>query len=428
MKKVSVIGLGKLGSCMAAVYASKGFEVVGVDLNQAYVDAINAIKPPVTEPQLGDNLLATTDTQKAVLESDATFIIVPTPTDETGGFTTKYVEKVCEEIGRALSKKESYHLVTLTSTVLPGSCDEKIIPVLEQHSGKVCGKDFGFCYSPEFIAIGSVIKNLLNPDFFLIGESDASAGDKLSEFYSAVCDNEAPVERMSIPSAELAKISLNAFVTTKITFANMIAEVADHIPGADAMRILETLGKDKRIGSLYIKPGLGFGGPCFPRDNVAFSYMAQSRGCDAPIPDVVHAYNEKMVDRIADLVSKNAKKGDFIGFLGIAYKTDTPVVEESHALKIAKKLIALGYKVAVHEPAGHEHVRNELPEDILHESMEDLLESSNVYFLGTPDKKFLALEHYLRGKQNKMVIDPWGILKDVPLGDSVTYVVFGKGL
>jgi UDPglucose 6-dehydrogenase len=434
MKNISVIGLGKLGACMAAVYSAKGFRTIGVDLNPAYVEAINAHQAPVTEPQLADylkrgakNLSATTDAVEAVLQTDITFMIVSTPSNAAGGFSTAFVAKACEKIGAALREKNSYHLVVLTSTVLPGASQETIIPILEESSGKKCGVDFGYCYSPEFIAIGSVIKNLLNPDFFLIGRFDEKSGKTLAEFYAKVCDNKAPVELMSIPSAELAKISINAYVTTKITFANMIAEISEKIPGADAAEVLRAMGNDKRIGHNYLKIGLGFGGPCFPRDNVAFAHMAKSRGCDAPIAKTTHDYNEKMVDRITEIVLANTKLGQKIGFLGIAYKTDTPVVEESHALKIAQKLIAAGYTVLVHEPAGHEHAKKELAEEILFENLIDLLDAADVYFLSTPDKKFLVLEEYLADKKDKTVIDPWAIIKNNNFNGSITYITLGLG-
>jgi UDPglucose 6-dehydrogenase len=433
MKTISIIGLGKLGACMAAAYADKGFKVIGVDLNQNYVDAINNNEPPVTEPQLAEylkqgktNLTATTDTVAAVNKSEITFIIVPTPSDANGEFSTMYAEKTCEKIGEALKRKKGYHLVVLTSTVLPGASQNKIIPVLEKFSGKKCGYDFGYCYNPEFIAIGTVIKNLLNPDFFLIGEFNKKSGKILTEFYSKACDNNAPLELMSIPSAELTKISVNAYVTTKITFANMIAEIAEKIPGADAEEVLRAMGKDKRIGSNYLKIGLGFGGPCFPRDNVAFTRMAQNLNCDAPISKTTHDYNEKMVDRIAKIIIANAKPGQTIGFLGIAYKNDTPVVEESHALKIAKKLIDLKYKILVHEPAGHEHVKKEFHEEILREKLEELIEEADIYFLSIPNKNLTQAEH-LKKMEGKTIIDPWGILKNNNFSSSTIYITIGLG-
>src|SRR5258708_5056180 len=273
---------------MAASYASRGFTVLGVDINQQFVDALNLGKAPVQETNLQqyinenkERLSATVDYKSAVVGSDITFIIVPTPSESAGGFSIKYVLNAAEEIGKALAEKNSFHVVVLTSTVLPKDSEDYIIPALEKASGKKCGQDFGFCYSPEFIALGSVIRDLLNPDFFLVGEFDKKSGDILEEFYRQI-NEKAPVKRMTIPSAELAKISLNHFLTMKITFANMLAEVAENIPGVNVDSVVGAIGQDRRIGHHYLKPGLVFGGPCFPRDNRAFAYMAAKRGVSVP--------------------------------------------------------------------------------------------------------------------------------------------------
>src|SRR5215475_1142461 len=188
--KISVVGLGKLGSPLAACLAAKGLTVVGVDHDQHKVDAVNQGKAPVNEPGLADmigqcrgRLFAIADVQGAVAQTDITFIVVSTPSDPAGGFSLRYVEPVCQAIGRALANKASYHLVCLTSTVMPGTTGGPVRELLERVTGKKVGPDFGLCYSPEFIALGSVIRDFLNPDMLLIGESDAHAGDTLQALY-----------------------------------------------------------------------------------------------------------------------------------------------------------------------------------------------------------------------------------------------------
>ena len=188
--RISVIGLGKLGSPMAACFAANGFTTIGVDVNETYVAAINDGRPPVYEPQLAELLAegrscltATTDTVDAVARTDATFVIVPTPSDENGGFALDYVLQAMEAIGQALREKNTYHLVVLTSTVLPGATGGLVLETLERTSEKHVGSDFGLCYSPEFIALGTVIRDFLNPDFLLIGESDEHAGQVLADLY-----------------------------------------------------------------------------------------------------------------------------------------------------------------------------------------------------------------------------------------------------
>jgi len=245
-----------LGACMLAAYASRGHRAIGVDINQSYINAVNKGEPPVEETDLKkylseniDRISATQDYSQAIKNSEITFIIVPTPTDKIGGFSLNYILNACIDIGKTLRQKNSYHLIVLTSTVLPLDCENKIIPTLEKYSSKKCGIDFGFCYSPEFIAIGSVIRDLLNPDFFLIGEFDKKSGDMLETFYSTTSSNSAKVKRMNIPSAELTKISLNHFLTTKITFANMLAEIADQLPNVNVDVVTDAMGNDTRIGN-----------------------------------------------------------------------------------------------------------------------------------------------------------------------------------
>jgi len=416
MKNISIIGLGKLGSPMLAAYAGKGFNVIGADLSQKVVDYINKGKSPVEEKNVEflikknkNRIKATTNIEKAVLSTDITFIIVPTPSDETGGFSIEYVLSACQKIGKSLSKKSDYHLIVLVSTVLPGASLDKIIPVLEKFSGKKCGKDFGYCYSPEFIALGSVVKDLLNPDFFLIGEYDKKSGKILEKFYHKISENKgATVERMSIPSAELTKISLNSYVTMKITFGNILGKICDKMPGADVDKITQALGKDKRIGPYFLRAGLSYGGPCFPRDNRAFSYMANKLGVETPLAELTHSCNITFIDYMLDLILSNAKQGATIGIFGLAYKPNTPVVEESAALIIAQKLIEKDYNICVYDPLTYKNVKAVLNDKARYcQTIEECLENADVYFISYPKKEFEIIAKFLPGKSGKTLIDPW---------------------
>ncbi len=234
-ERISVIGLGKLGASMAAAFAARGFDVVGVDVNQRSIDLINDGKAPVQETDLAatvfankDRIRATLSHEDAVLNSDISFVIVPTPSDERGAFSLQYAKWAFKEIGKALGRKDGYHNVVLTSTVLPGSTRQALVPILEQESGKVAGRDFGVCYSPEFIALGSIINDFLNPDFTLIGEIDERSGAHLESIYERVVANGAGSARMSLENAELTKISINTSIsiqktTTTITRATITA-------------------------------------------------------------------------------------------------------------------------------------------------------------------------------------------------------------
>ncbi|HAT03323.1 MAG TPA: UDP-glucose/GDP-mannose dehydrogenase family protein [Candidatus Magasanikbacteria bacterium] len=435
MKNLSIIGLGKLGSCMAAAYASKGHNVTGIDINQKYVDAINNGEPPVDEKDLAEyithsrgRLRATIDYDDAIQNSEITFIIVPTPTDETGGFTSRYVQESCKSIGKALRGKEGYHLVVLTSTLLPGACEEEVIPVLEKFSEKKCGKDFGFCYSPEFIAIGTVVHDLLNPDFFLLGEFDKKSGDVLEDFYNTIPDNGASCKRMNIKSAELTKISINSFLTMKITYANMLAEIAENIQGVDVDDVTGALGSDKRIGKYYLRGGLGYGGPCFPRDNRAFAYMAKKRGVEVPFAERTDEYNKTIINRAIRFITDNIRKDDPVGIVGLSYKPGTYFCEESQAIHIARRLSEDGYKVNVFEPCGHSHAKEFLGDSVYYcGDMRECIEESSLLFLSNMDKELLVLSQLLSDYGNKIVVDPWRQFDKDDFAYNVKYVTFGKG-
>ena len=229
INNISVIGLGKLGASMAAACASRGFGVVGVDVCRSAVDAVNAGMAPVQETGLEEmiranreRLRATMSHEDAINGSDLSFVIVPTPSDSRGAFSLQYASFAFRDIGKALAKKQGYHIIVLTSTVLPGSTRHRLLPILEAESGKKCGKDFGLCYSPEFIALGSVIRDFLNPDFFLLGQFDVRSGDALESVNQRIASNNAVCKRMTIENAEIAKIALNSFVTLKISFANIL--------------------------------------------------------------------------------------------------------------------------------------------------------------------------------------------------------------
>lgn len=260
VERLSVVGLGKLGACMAACFAAKGFRVTGVDVSPALVDALGAGRAPVPEPGLqalldraGPRLRTTHADVDAVAASDMSFVIVPSPTLADGLFSLEHVRGAVRTIGEALRRKRGRHVVVVTSTVLPGSVEFGLKPVLEEAAGRPCGDDLALVYNPEFIALGSVVHDFLHPDLVLIGERERWAGDAVAAVYARVCDNEPAVARMSWASAELAKIALNSFVTTKISFANMLVELCEELPGANVDDVCRALGRDARIGLRYLR-------------------------------------------------------------------------------------------------------------------------------------------------------------------------------
>jgi UDPglucose 6-dehydrogenase len=430
---VSVVGLGKLGACIAACFADRGFKVVGVDVSQRTIDLVNQGSAPVFEPGLQDlmtgaraNLRATGDYRDAIRSTDATLIVVPTPSEDHGGFSLRYAVEAARSIGRVLRDKPGYHLVVLTSTVLPGSTEYAIKPVLEAESGKRCGVDFGLCYSPEFIALGSVIRDFLKPDFLLIGESDEDAGARLAELYSQVVDAMPPVARMNFVNAELAKISVNTYVTMKISFANMLAALCEQLPGGDVDKVTGALGLDTRIGPRYLKGAVGYGGPCFPRDNQALAYLARQLGHPAAFAEATDTFNRGVLDRLTAKVGEHVPTGGTVAILGLSYKPDTNVVEEAQGMLLAARLSAEGHNVVVFDPVAMESARTALGDTVAYAaSLEEALGDADVVFITNPDRAYAELEPgALAGKP--VVIDAWRLLrKSAEAAGARNYVALG---
>lgn len=417
---LAVIGLGKLGSPLAAVLAAAGHRVIGVDVNPTFVDAINAGHAPVTEPGLqeaiekaGSRLSATVDFTAAIPGTDVSFVIVPTPSGADGVFTNRWVLDAVREIGAALRKTDRYHVVNITSTVMPGSTGGPIRAALEEASFRRVGETIGLTYNPEFIALGSVVRDLLHPDMVLIGESDPRAGAMLESLYRGLVGEAKPIQRMNWVNAEIAKISVNTFVTTKISYANMLAELCEKLPGADVEVVTDALGKDSRIGPKYLKGALGYGGPCFPRDNVAWSALARSLGAGAEIAQATDAVNRRQVERVVALVGAACPPEASIAVLGMAYKPGTPVIEQSQGVMIAERLTEAGYRVLLSDPLALDHTAAALGEGAVAVSdPASAIAHADVVVIAAPMPAYAALraEHFADKARRKTVIDCWRIL------------------
>jgi UDPglucose 6-dehydrogenase len=434
VQRVSVIGLGKLGLCLAVVLADSGFEVIGIDVDQEKVKSIAGGHSPIYEHGL-DALLdttkgafsVTTEYGAAIRQSEATFVVVPTPSKKTGEFSLRYVKVAMERLGEVMATKAGYHLVVLNSTVMPGSMDGLVIPTLERTSRKKSGKDFGVCYNPEFIALGDVLRGLRNPDFVLVGESDSKAGELLARIQRRVCANAAPIERMSFLNAELAKIAVNSFVTMKMSFANTLAEICERMPGGDVDQVTQAIGRDKRIGTAYLKGGIGYGGPCFPRDNVAFAAFAKNIGVKAELALASDRTNNRQVLRIIKLIENRFTPSSVsIGVLGITYKPNTDIVESSQPLMVARGLARKGFEVHVYDPALTRDNIN-APSDLnVEDDADTCLEKSDVCVIATPWNSFSKIDKSKFSK--KVVLDCWRILNGNRPDDPSNYLALGQDM
>jgi UDPglucose 6-dehydrogenase len=435
--RIAVVGLGKLGGPLAAVLASKGNEVLGVDVNAEVVRLVNEGRAPVDEPGLqdlvtasGERLRATTDFAEAA-DRDVIIFLVPTPSDERGAFTNAYILSALEGIGPALQGREEYQVLVVGSTVMPGSCEAEIRPALERLSGRQVGDSLGLCYSPEFIALGNVIQDMLTPDMVLIGESDSRAGEVIERIYSGVCENDPPFRHMALVNAELTKIAVNTYVTMKISYANALADICERLPGADVDSVTDALGLDSRIGGKYLRGALAYGGPCFPRDNKAFAVLARDIGADPALAQATDAINVAQSERLARIVGSRLEGSNAVGVLGLSYKPDTGVVEESPGVALAGLLARDGYDVNVYDPVAVEAALHRLPEDVHGcASVSELLERSDVVVITTPWPEFadLPLASLNGGERRRVVIDCWGILSRDRYGEAIEIVRLGRTL
>ncbi len=434
---VAVIGLGKLGSPMAAIFASMGHNTIGVDMVPATVEKINRLEPPVFEPGLKEllqqtegRLRATTNLAEAVQNSRISFVIVPTPSDKNDSFSMKYAEAAAEEIGRALLGRTTPHLVVLTSTVMPGDTEAIFIKALEGASGQKVGTHIGVCYSPEFIALGTCIRDFLHPDLVLIGESDSESGKLLVDFYKTLHRSNPGISRMAIVNAEIAKISLNSFVTMKISFANMIASICESFPEGDVDDVTQALGHDCRIGAKYFRGSVSFGGPCFPRDNRALARLGLNLGKELILPEATDKLNDSQLDRVLAIINNLDPRGKSVGILGLAYKPGTNVVEKSFGIALADALVERGIPVLAHDFHAMVSAARTLSQDIeFTDSVEECCKRSDIIIVALPCAEYgnLPREVFADSHRPKVILDCWRLNNLSAFADVAQVIALGTG-
>lgn len=341
--KISLIGVGKLGLCLGLNLEKKGFEVIGVDINPDYIKSLNNKTFKTPEPHVEDylvkskNINFTTNLEEAI-KNDILFVVVSTPSTHDNKYDHYQIESIAKQL-ISFGKQNTRKDLIINCTTFPGYCDDLHNRLKEYN--------YNISYNPEFIAQGSIIKDQVNCDNVLIGEADEYIGNIIETIYTKMCDSKPIFNRMTRTEAEITKISVNCFLTTKISYANMIGDIATRM-NCNPHIILNAVGTDSRIGGKYLKPGFGFGGPCFPRDNRALAKCAEEVGVDAVISKATDIMNEKHLEyQVEDFVSKNPNKNIEVVIPYITYKPESVLTEESQQLKFALKLKQLGYKINV---------------------------------------------------------------------------------
>uniref|UniRef100_A0A1I7YG09 GDP-mannose 6-dehydrogenase n=1 Tax=Steinernema glaseri TaxID=37863 RepID=A0A1I7YG09_9BILA len=338
----------------AGCLSARGHNVVGVDISPAKIDMINQGKSPIVEPGLEQllqqavqqgRLYGTTDVQRAVLDTELSLLCVGTPSKKNGDLDLVYMEAVCRQIGEALRDKAGRHTVVVRSTVLPGTVNNVVIPLLEQASGKKAGVDFGVAVNPEFLRESTAIKDYDFPAMTVIGELDTQSGDILQSLYEGL---DAPVIRKSIEVAEMIKYTCNVWHATKVTFANEIGNIAKAC-GVDGREVMEVVCQDKalNLSQYYMRPGFAFGGSCLPKDVRALTYRAGSLDVKAPLLNSLMTSNESQVQNAFDIIESHDKRK--VALLGLSFKAGTDDLRESPLVELAERLIGKGYELNIYD-------------------------------------------------------------------------------
>jgi len=396
--RISVFGLGYVGSVTAACLAEMGHTVIGVEPNKTKVDLMNRGQSPVVESGLGERLgrltgigrlVATSDWEEAVENTDMAFVCVGTPSAPNGNIDLGYVERAVAHIGSALAKRADYFRVIIRSTVLPGSVEGSVIPALERASGKRAGRDFGVCMNPEFLREGTAIDDFYHPPKTVIGELDARSGDALAELYKGL---PADTRRVSLRVAEMVKYSDNTFHALKVVFANEIGAICKEMQ-IDSHQVMEIFCVDTKLNlsPYYLKPGFAFGGSCLPKDVRALNYLARSRDVQTPMLSSILASNRQhLTSAVHSLIQY---KGRRLGFLGLSFKSGTDDLRESPLVELIETMIGKGFDIRIFDPyvslgklmgANKEFIEREIPHisKLMCESAEELLDCADVVVVG----------------------------------------------
>ena len=401
---ILVAGLGKLGSVMAALTASAGHTVIGVDPDYDTYAAINSGKAPVDEPGLDrliadlpvGRLTATTRYAQAVTETDLAVVVVPTPSLVSGDFDPELVVGAVEQIGLELNgwKRQSPYTVIVASTLSPRSVRNDVLPALEKASGLTVGEGVYLAYAPEFIALGTVIKDMTSPDMVLIGTADRQSARCASDF-SRSFRTPVAVHTMSFEEAEVTKLAINGYLSVKIGYANMVGQIVDALDG-DPRVVLEAIGADRRIGTAYLRKGGPPTGPCLPRDLVAFATLGKDLSVPTPLIHGAKAAANAVVDDIIAEIGAHRT----VAILGVAYKPGSPITDDSLGRTLIKQLVMSGRKVVVHDP--HASLPESFPWGyIAHDTVDAAVANAGIAVIACPHPEFDNLT------LNMKVINPW---------------------
>ena len=424
--KICVFGLGYVGSISAGCLAALGHQVIGVDVNPTKVEMINAGQSPAIEKELdaiiqesvqAGRLRAVTSATEAVMASDVSLVCVGTPSADNGNLDLRYVERVCREIGEGLATKTGYHTVVIRSTMLPGSTEDRIIPILEKASGCRAGVDFGVAFNPEFLREGTAVDDFYHPAFTVIGQYDPHGAEEVAKLYEAI---DAPIYKVPLKVAEMLKYANNSYHALKVTFANEIGNICKR-QGIDSHQVMEIFCQDHKLNlsSYYLKPGFAFGGSCLPKDVRALLYYAHHLDLSVPVLEAILPSNELHIRQGYEMIRlTNYKK---VGILGFTFKDGTDDLRESPMVELIELLIGKGYQVKVYDMnislarlygANRVYIEHTIPHisSLMCNSAEEVISESEVVVIGNKSPEFSSVFQLLR--EDQIMIDLVRILND----------------
>jgi GDP-mannose 6-dehydrogenase len=429
--RISVFGMGYVGTVSAGCLARDGHEVIGVDPVPAKVALINRDRSPIIERDINTviekacregRLRATTDPTEAVLTTEMSILCVGTPSEPSGGADFRFVRRVCEEIGAAIARKRDFHLVVARSTMLPGSTQTVVIPTLEAASGKRAGEGFGVCYHPEFLREGSAVADYDDPPKTVFGATDERSARMLRSLYAHM---NVPVRQIDIATAEMVKYVDNVWHALKVCFANEVGTLS-HAMGIDGHDLMDVFCSDTKlnISPKYLKPGFAFGGSCLPKDVRAVMRQSRRLDLDLPLLNAILPSNELQVEQALTLIQAQGEKR--LGFLGISFKAGTDDLRESPVVELIERLLGKGYDIRLYDRnvsvarlvgANRDYILNHIPHlsQILLEDIQAVLDHAGLLVVGNPDPAFADVPARLRADQT--IIDLVRVCEAPPAGE-----------
>ena len=419
---IAIFGLGYVGSVSAACLASVGHTVIGVDVDEHKLSMIRQGRSPINEPGLDDllgrmvkegRLTVTSDTTAAVHAAEISLLCVGTPSKRNGSLESVYLEKVMQEVGAALKGRSEYHVIAVRSTLLPGVLVSRLIPILEQASGRTVGTNLGVCVNPEFLREGSAIADFEKPPFTVVGESDPRAGDTLLGVYAHL---QAPVHRLRPDEASMVKYASNNFHALKVAFANEIGAICRQLE-IDGQQVMRVFCEDRElnISPRYLRPGFGFGGSCLPKDLRAIVYVAKDRDLTTPLLNSVLASNDAHIQRVVEVALEKRQR---VAMLGLSFKVGSDDLRESPFVRLAEELIGKGVPLKIYDPdvalgdvfgRNRAYVDEHLPHvaKLIAHKLDDVLATADLVIVGKKLPEVTQLPSRL--KPGQTVIDLVGI-------------------